>query len=120
MEAWDRQRTTRDGKPAPRARPKASVRARIGPPLFALGAARSWVIFASALRFLEQSSCAAQAAGRERGLWENIFGKQSFTMTGKSMSGTDPRVELSREFFGAVIALTGVTFQWWQNRKLRD
>ncbi|MGB1888808.1 MAG: transmembrane 220 family protein, partial [Akkermansiaceae bacterium] len=32
------------------------------------------------------------------GLWENIFGEQSFTMTGESMSGTDPRVELTREF----------------------
>ena len=52
------------------------------------------------------------------GLWENIFGEQSFTMTGESMSGTDPRVELTREFFGAVIALAGVTFQWWQNKKL--
>ena len=52
------------------------------------------------------------------GLWENIFGEKSFTMTGKSMSGTDPRVELTREFFGAVIALAGVTFQWSQNKKL--
>ena len=34
------------------------------------------------------------------------------------MSGTDPRVELTREFFGAVIALVGITFQWWQNKKL--
>ncbi|MBT7969984.1 MAG: hypothetical protein HN570_03215 [Verrucomicrobia bacterium] len=52
------------------------------------------------------------------GLWENIFGEQSFTMTGESMSGADPRVELTREFFGAVIALVGITFQWWQNKKL--
>ena len=52
------------------------------------------------------------------GLWENIFGEQSFTMTGESMSGSDPRVELTREFFGAVIALVGITFQWWQNKKL--
>ena len=52
------------------------------------------------------------------GLWENIFGEKSFTMTGESMSGTDPRVELTREFFGAVIALAVVTFQWSQNKKL--
>ena len=52
------------------------------------------------------------------GLWENIFSEKSFTMTGESMSGTDPRVELTREFFGAVIALAGVTFQWSQNKKL--
>ncbi|MDB4809182.1 transmembrane 220 family protein [bacterium] len=53
------------------------------------------------------------------GLWENVFGEKPFTMTGESMSGTDPRVELTREFFGAVIALAGVLFQWWQTRKLR-
>ena len=52
------------------------------------------------------------------GLWENIFGEKSFTMTGESMSGTDQRVELTREFFVAVIALAGVTFQWSQNKKL--
>ena len=53
------------------------------------------------------------------GLYENIFGDQSFTMMGESMSGTDPRVELSREFFGAVIALSAVFFQFWQNKKFR-
>lgn len=53
------------------------------------------------------------------GLWENLFGDKPFTMTGQSMSGTDPRVELTREFFGAVIALAGVLFQFWQNKKLR-
>lgn len=53
------------------------------------------------------------------GLWENLFGEKSFTMTGESMSGTDPRVELTREFFGAVIALAGVLFQFWQNRRFK-
>jgi hypothetical protein len=53
------------------------------------------------------------------GVYENIFGDKPFTMMGESMSGTDPRVELSREFFGAVIALAGVLFQFWQNKKFR-
>jgi hypothetical protein len=53
------------------------------------------------------------------GLYENVFGEKSFTMTGQSMSGDDPRVELTREFFGAVIALAAVLFQFWQNKKFR-
>jgi hypothetical protein len=42
------------------------------------------------------------------GLYENVFGGKDFTMTQASMSAEDPRVELTREFFGAVIALLGV------------
>ncbi len=53
------------------------------------------------------------------GLWENLTGDKPFTMTGESMSGTDPRVELTREFFGALIALAAVLFQWWQNKKIK-
>jgi hypothetical protein len=33
------------------------------------------------------------------------------------MSGDDPRVELTREFFGALIALSGVGVLWWELRK---
>ncbi|MDF1825197.1 MAG: transmembrane 220 family protein [Verrucomicrobiales bacterium] len=53
------------------------------------------------------------------GLAENLFGEQDFTMTQVSMSAEDPRVELSREFFGALIALAGVVFLFFQqkNRK---
>jgi hypothetical protein len=51
------------------------------------------------------------------GLYENFFGEKEFTMTQASMSAKDPRVELSREFFGAVIALGGVGFLAWQNRR---
>lgn len=50
------------------------------------------------------------------GLWDNLFGEKPFTMTGVSMSGTDPRVELTREFFGALIALLAVAFQFWQTK----
>jgi len=38
-------------------------------------------------------------------------------MTQMSMSAEDPRVELSREFFGAVIALAGVGLIAWENRR---
>lgn len=54
------------------------------------------------------------------GLWENITGDKPFTMTGASMSGTDPRVELTREFFGALIALAAVGFQFWQNKRIKS
>lgn len=64
-------------------------------------------------------ACLAEMYLSGPGLWENLFGKKSFTMTGESMSGTDPRVELTREFFGAVLALAGVLFQWWQSKKIR-
>ena len=37
-------------------------------------------------------------------------------MTQKSMTADDPRVELSREFFGAVIALIGVIWVYLQHR----
>ena len=53
------------------------------------------------------------------GLWDNLFGEKPFTMADGSMSAADPRVELTREFFGAVIALIAVLFQFWQVRKRR-
>ena len=51
------------------------------------------------------------------GLWINIFGQDTFTMMQVSMSSADPRVELSREFFGALIALAGIAALWWQGRR---
>ena len=50
-------------------------------------------------------ACLAEMATTGPGLWENVVGDKAFTMTQASMSAEDPRVELSREFFGAVIAL---------------
>jgi len=64
-------------------------------------------------------ACLAEMYSSGPGLWENVSGDKPFTMTGESMSGTDPRVELTREFFGAVIALAAVLFQFWQNKKLK-
>ena len=51
------------------------------------------------------------------GLYENLFGSESFTMTQTSMSSSDPRVELSREFFGAFSALLAVWILWMENRR---
>ena len=51
------------------------------------------------------------------GLWENFFGEKDFTMGQAGMSAEDPRVELSREFFGALIALAALAFLYWQRRR---
>lgn len=53
-------------------------------------------------------ACVAEMVTTGPGLYQNVFGKEDFTMTQVSMSAEDPRVELSREFFGALIALAGV------------
>lgn len=73
--------------------------------------APDWLLFLGAL------ACVLEMALTGRGLWINIFGPQEFTMMQVSMSSEDPRVELSREFFGALFALAGVTFLWWQGRR---
>ena len=83
--------------------------------LFALSlfrrAAPVWMLLVGAL------ACLVEMGRTGWGLWINIFGKEEFTMMQVSMSATDPRVELSREFFGALIALGGVILLWWQGRK---
>jgi len=65
-------------------------------------------------------ACFFEMAMSGPGLWENIFGKKPATMAQNSMSAADPRVELSREFFGALIALAAVFFQLWQSRRLKN
>jgi membrane-associated phospholipid phosphatase len=54
------------------------------------------------------------------GLWDNLFGENPFTMTQVSMSSDDSRIELTREFFGAVIALLAVLFQLWQTKRQKN
>lgn len=71
-----------------------------------------WLLLLAAL------ACLVELAMTGPGLYENVFGQRTFTMTQASMSADDPRVELSREFFGALIALAGVGVLWWQNRKV--
>ena len=62
-------------------------------------------------------ACLIEMGRTGPGLFENLFGDRDFTMMQESMSAEDPRVELSREFFGAVIALVAVVFLWWQSSK---
>ena len=65
-------------------------------------------------------ACFAEMYSSCPGLWENLFGDKPFTMTQVSMSADDPRVELTREFFGAVITFAAVLFQFWQNKRRRS
>jgi hypothetical protein len=71
-----------------------------------------WLLVAAVL------ACLVEMGRSGPGLYENLFGGESFTMTQVSMSAEDPRVELSREFFGAVIALAGTGLLIFQNRKV--
>ena len=64
-------------------------------------------------------ACLLEMATTAPGLYENLFGEQSFTMTQASMSSEDPRVELSREFFGALIALAALGVLAAQSRRGR-
>jgi glucan phosphoethanolaminetransferase (alkaline phosphatase superfamily) len=68
---------------------------------------------------LAAAACLLELAVTGPGLYENLYGNQAFTITQESMSAKDPRVELSREFFGALIALAGVGVLFWQSRRPR-
>lgn len=72
-----------------------------------------WLIIIGAI------ACIAEMAASGPGLYQNLFGKESFTMTQQSMSAEDPRVELTREFFGAVIAMVGVAWACLLHRVIR-
>ncbi len=78
--------------------------------LFLLGVFRRfpWPLFAVAVAF-----CVFELAATGPGLIQNLTGGE-FTMTKKSMNPGHAEVEQSREFFGAVIALLGSGFLWWQ------
>lgn len=62
-------------------------------------------------------ACLVEMGRTGPGLYDNLFGGESFNMTQVSMSAADPRVELSREFFGTLIALVGTSLLIFQNRK---
>jgi glucan phosphoethanolaminetransferase (alkaline phosphatase superfamily) len=70
-----------------------------------------WILIVAAL------ACFIEMGRTAPGIWENFFGDRPFTMMQTSMSGDDPRVELSREFFGALIALGAVALLWWERAK---
>jgi len=62
-------------------------------------------------------ACFIEMAMSGPGLWDNLFGDKPFTITQVSMSADDSRVELTREFFGSVIAFLAVIFQFWQKKR---
>ncbi len=68
------------------------------------------------LMILAAVFCVVEMGLSGPGLYQNLFGEKEFTMTQVSMSAEDPRVELSREFFGALIALLAVVWIFWQQR----
>lgn len=70
-----------------------------------------WLLIVAAV------ACFIEMGRSGPGLYANLFGDESFTMTQVSMSAADPRVELSREFFGALLALAGVGWLFYQNRR---
>ncbi len=60
--------------------------------------------------------CLAEMAMTLPGLMENLSGDDGFVLTGTQMSARMPWVELSREFFGALIALAATGLLWRQRR----
>lgn len=66
---------------------------------------------------LALAGCLIQLGRTAPGLWQNLGGERPFTITQAGMSADDPRVELSREFFGALIALLGVGVVAIENRR---
>lgn len=83
--------------------------------LFALGTFRTvppWLLVVAAV------FCLAEMIRTAPGLYENTFGEKEFNMTQLNMSSDDPRVELSREFFGALIAMAGIAVLYFQQRRL--
>lgn len=71
----------------------------------------AWLLIIAAI------ACLVEMAICVPGVIENFTGEKPFTMTQTSMSADDPRVELSREFFGSLIALGGVAAIWWQGKR---
>ena len=70
-----------------------------------------WILIVSLV------ACVIEMIMTSPGLIENLFGEDDFTMTQVSMSAEDPRVELTREFFGALIAFGAVLYLLLIQRK---
>ncbi len=70
-----------------------------------------WILKVAAL------TCLIQIGRTGWGLWINLFGDERFTLIQSRMSAADPRVELTREFLGALIALGALGMLWWEQRK---
>lgn len=77
-----------------------------------------WRRFPWLLYFVAVFFCAYELSITAPGLAANLTSGH-FSLTKISMSPDHSEVELTREFFGAFIALAGVSFLWWQRRKCR-
>jgi len=62
------------------------------------------------------TSCVVEMVITGPGLFQNLFGEENFSMTQVSMTAEDPRVELTREFFGALIAFAAVLYLLMKRR----
>ncbi len=71
-----------------------------------------WKKIPTWLLVLAVIACLVEMITTGPGLWQNVFGDKAFDIGKAGMSAQDPRIELSREFFGAVIALAGVIVLW--------
>lgn len=63
-----------------------------------------------AILIVALTSCVFEMVITGPGLFQNIFGEEDFSMTKVSMTAENPRVELTREFFGALIAFAAVFY----------
>ena len=48
---------------------------------------------------------------------ENLLSSE-FDMAQESMNPEKPQIEITREFFGALIGIAALGFLWWQARKI--
>jgi hypothetical protein len=74
-----------------------------------------WALFRPVPKWLLSLTvviCLVQLGRTAPGMWENMTGEAPFTLTQSSMSSSDPRVELSREFLGALIAFVSLAGLW--------
>ena len=71
-----------------------------------------WILIVSLV------ACVTEMIMTGPGFIENLFGDDDFTMTQVSMSAENPRVELTREFFGALIAFSAVLYLLLMQRKI--
>ncbi|ACB53799.1 hypothetical protein cce_4451 [Crocosphaera subtropica ATCC 51142] len=75
-------------------------------------------LFPKLLYLLFAFFCSYQLSVTIPGFMANLA-SGSFSITNHSMSPINPQVELTREFFGALIALAAVGFLWWQRGQAR-
>ncbi len=73
-----------------------------------------WPLYAFAAAF-----CLYQWIATGPGLIANLV-SGDFTMGKSGMNPDHAEVELSREFFGAVIAFSALCFLWFQRRRMRQ